>query len=57
MTIDEVTLDRPEVGTGFSVIGYVCRLRLSRFTLTFSSLYSLRLVPASEWFLGIVVSS
>ena len=35
MTIDEVTLDRPEVGTGFSVICCLCRLRLSRFALTF----------------------
>ena len=26
MTMEEVTLDRPEVGTGFSVIGCVCRL-------------------------------
>ena len=37
MTIDEVALDRPEVGTGFSVIGCVCRLRLSRFSLKFLS--------------------
>ena len=28
ITIDEVTLNRPEVGTGFSVIGWFCRLRL-----------------------------
>ena len=37
MTIDEVTFDRPEVGTGFSVICWFCRLRLSRFTLKFSA--------------------
>ena len=36
MTIDEVTLDRLEVGTGFSVTGWYCRLRLSPFTLKFS---------------------
>ena len=36
-TIDEVTLDRPEVGTGFSVICWFCRLRLSRFALNFST--------------------
>ena len=37
MTIDEVTLDRPKVGTGFCVICGFCRLRLSRFTLMFSA--------------------
>ena len=37
MTIDEVTLDRPEVGTGFSVICGFCRLGLSRFALKFST--------------------
>ena len=35
MTIDEVTLDRPEVGTGFSVTCGFCRLRLSRITMKF----------------------
>ena len=34
VTIDEVTLDRPEVGTGFSVICCFCKLRLSRFAFT-----------------------
>ena len=37
MTIDEVTMDRREVGTGFSVICWFCRLRLSRFALKFST--------------------
>ena len=37
LTIDEVTLDRPEVGTDFSVIFWFCRLRLSRFALKFST--------------------
>ena len=37
MTIDEVTLDRTEVGTGFIVIFWFCRLRLSRFALKCST--------------------
>ena len=37
MTIDEVTLDRPKVSTGFSVICWLYRVRLSRFTLNFST--------------------
>ena len=37
MMINEVTLDRPEVFPGFSVIVCFCRLRLSRFTLKFST--------------------
>ena len=37
MTIDEVTVDRPKVGTGFSVTCGFCRLRLSRFTMKFSA--------------------
>ena len=37
MTIDEDTLDRLEVGTGFSVICGFYRLRLSRFALKFST--------------------
>ena len=38
MTIDEVTLDRAKIGTGFSIIGWFCGLRLSRFALNFSTL-------------------
>ena len=34
MTIDEVTWDRPKIGTGFSVICGFCRLRLSSFCCT-----------------------
>ena len=37
MTIDEVTLNRPKVGTGFTIICWLCRLRLSRFALNFST--------------------
>ena len=37
MTTDEVTLDRPEVSMGFSVICLLYRLRRSRFTLNFST--------------------
>ena len=37
MTIDEVTLDPPEVSTHFNIICWFCRLRLSRFTLKFSA--------------------
>ena len=37
MTIDEGTLDRPKVGTSFSVICGFCRLRLFRFTMKFSA--------------------
>ena len=37
MTIDEVPLDRPNIGTGFSVICGFCRLRLSEFILKFSA--------------------
>ena len=55
VTIDEVTLDWPTVGTGFSVIIGFSRLRLSRFTMKFSAdiFASLRLVPALEEVLGI----
>ena len=37
MTIVEVTLDRPKVGTGFSVIFRFCRLRLFWFAWNFSA--------------------
>ena len=37
MTKEAVTLDRPKVGTGFSVICGFCQLRLLRFALNFSS--------------------
>ena len=37
MTIDEVTLDRPKVGKGFSVICWFCWLRLTRFAMKFSA--------------------
>ena len=35
--LDEDTLDRTEVGTGFSVICWFCRLRPFRFALKFSN--------------------
>ena len=55
MTIDEVTLDRPEVGTGFSVICCFCRLRLEVFHW---KLRSFRFVAVLEWVLSeFVVSS
>ena len=38
MTTDEVTLNPPEVGTGFSVIFWFCRLRISQFAFKFSTL-------------------
>ena len=50
MTIDEVTLDRPKIGTDFSVICGFCRLRHSRFAMKFSAEI---FAPASEWILGI----
>ena len=55
MTLDEVTLDRPEVRTGFSVIRRFCRLRLSRFIMKFSAeiFAPYRLVPALQWVLEI----
>ena len=37
MTTDEVTLKRPEVGTGFRVTCWSCQLRPSRFALNFST--------------------
>ena len=37
MTTDEVTLNRPEIGTGISVICWFCRLRLAQLTLKFFS--------------------
>ena len=37
MTMDEVALDRPEVGMGFGVICRFCRLRLYRFIVNFST--------------------
>ena len=37
VTIDAVTLDRPIIGMGFSVICRFSRLRLSRFTMKFSA--------------------
>ena len=37
MTINEVTMDRPQIGTGFSVICWFSRSRLSRFTMKFST--------------------
>ena len=68
MTTSEVTLDRPEIGAGFSVISWFCRLRLHRFTLNFSteiftphgrfspcsgfSLHSSRSVLALQWVLS-----
>ena len=59
MTIDEVTFDRPEVGTGFSVICWSCQLRVSRFALI-SPLRSSLLTVGSRLSVGIsecVVSS
>ena len=55
MTIDEVTLNRPKIGTGFSVFCWFCRLRLLQSTLNFSTeiFPSLLVVPALEWVLGI----
>ena len=55
MTTDEVTLDRPEIGVGFTVICGFCRLRLSRFIMDVLcwDLRCSRLVPASEWILWI----
>ena len=51
MTLDEVTLDRLEVGTGFSVICCFCRLRLSRFALKFltENLAPLEWVSRNSW--------
>ena len=59
MTMDEVTLNRPEVGTGFSVIRWFCRLRLSRFALKFSAeiFAPYGLFPPQSGFSDIVVSS
>ena len=37
MTTDEVTLNRPEVRLGFSLICWFCRLTLSSFTLKFTT--------------------
>ena len=37
MARDEVTLNRPEVGTGFRVIFEFCRVRLFKFALKLSS--------------------
>ena len=37
MTMNEVTLDRPEVGTGFSVICGFCRLGPYRVAVKFFS--------------------
>ena len=37
VTMVEVTLDGPEFGTGFTVICWSCRLRLSWFALNFST--------------------
>ena len=37
MTLHDVTLDRPEIGTGPIVIFGFCRLRLSRFAMKFSA--------------------
>ena len=55
MTTGEAKLDRPKIGTGFSVICGFCRSRLSRFTMKFSTgtFAPYRLVPALEWVLGL----
>ena len=55
MSIDEVTLNRPEVGTSFSVLFCFCRFEtlLVRLKVLHWDLYSLRFFPASEWVLGI----
>ena len=59
MTIDEVTLNRPEVGTGFSVICWFCRLSVSQFTLKFSTeiFAPYGLFPPWSVFSEIIVSS
>ena len=59
MTMDEVTLDRPEVGTGLSVICCFWRWRLSRFALKFSSenFAPFGLFPSWSGFSEVVVSS
>ena len=56
MKIDEVTLDRPEVDTGFSVHLWVLSVETLRLlTMMYSAeiFAPLRSVPASEWVLGI----
>ena len=55
MARDEVTLNRPEVGTGFGVIFKFCRLRPIRFALKLSSEIFTPYggFPALEWDLGI----
>ena len=55
LTKDEVTLNRPKIAKGFSVICWFCLLRLFRFALNFSTeifIHSLQVVPATEWVLG-----
>ena len=37
MTMTEVTLDRPKISTGFSVISWICRLRPFHFAEKFST--------------------
>ena len=56
MTMDEVTLNRPEVGTGFSVICGFCRLRLSLRVLSehLLSKFPPRLTHSQERFLVIL---
>ena len=58
-TIDDVTLNRPELDTGFSVICCICRLRLSWFALKFSTdiFAPYGLLPPWSGFSEFVVSS
>ena len=59
MAMDEVSLDRPEVGTGFSVICGFCRLRPLRFALNFSTeiFTACRLFPPWSGYSEFVLSS
>ena len=59
MTMDEVTLKRPEVSPGFGVIFWFCRLRPFRFALKFSTetFAPCRLFPPWSGFSEFVVSS
>ena len=58
-TIDEVTLNRPEVGTGFSVICWFCRWTSFRVVLKFSTeiFAPYRLFPPQTGFSECAVSS
>ena len=59
MTIDEVTLNRPEDFLGFSVILCFCRLRPFQFAVKISTeiFTPYRLFPPSSGFSEFVVSS